>query len=552
MSASPDPGAASAVPPAASAPVVPVAPAALPAGGRGVRVLRNVVTNYGRTLISGLIGIALTRFLLHALGADQYGLWATIFALTGYFGLFDQGIRPSLVRYLSRDHARGDADGMRRTVSSALLLYAGVGAIVMALTVAAAAGLPLLLRHLDPARMPEARAVVLIAGASLAIGFPLGVFGAALSGLQRYDIANVIGTAVTVLRALLFVVVLKAGTGLVGLAWASLAMNLLGHGLSWLWVRRLVPGLEGRWAHVSRPQLKLLGAYSSFAVLGAVAERVNFQSDALVIAALLGTALVTPFSLATTLVDIPRTLVYGASFVLAPTASELDTRGEHDTLHAMVVAGARYSILLAWPVLFALIVFGSNALLTWVPPDRRAAAVQAAPILVLLAAPTLVSLPQATAASVLYGVSRHRGVVALSLATAIANLGLSLLWAKPYGLMGVALGTAVPLVLIGGIVMFVYTTRALRLSPARYLAEGWLKPALLTVAFVAPAVVVQRLWHPVGVLPLLAAVLGCWLVFALVAWRFGLPDAERRRWARMVRGLIGAPPAPAAKDASCA
>ena len=43
--------------------------------------------------------------MVHLLGDGDYGLWVTVFSLTGYFGLFDQGIRPSLVRYVSRDHA---------------------------------------------------------------------------------------------------------------------------------------------------------------------------------------------------------------------------------------------------------------------------------------------------------------------------------------------------------------------------------------------------------------------------------------------------------------
>jgi O-antigen/teichoic acid export membrane protein len=241
--------------------------------------------------------------------------------------------------------------------------------------------------------------------------------------------------------------------------------------------------------------------------------------------------------------------VYGASFVLAPTASELHTRGERATLHAMVIAGARYSILLAWPVLFALVVFGRGALLTWVSARDADSALQAAPLLVLLAVPMLIALPQATASSVLYGVSRHRGVVTLALLTAVANLALSLLWAKPLGLAGVALGTAVPVVLIGGIVMFVFTTRSLGLHAGRYLKEGWLEPGVLTLAFAVPAVAVEAVWHPIGVVPLALAVAGCWLAYAAVVWRFGLPDADRRRWSRMLRGLVGLAPA---EDAPCA
>ena len=86
---------------------------------RSVRVLKNVLTNYLRFFLAGAIGFLVTPVMVHLLGDGDYGLWVTVFSLTGYFGLFDQGIRPSLVRYVSRDHALGDREGLARTVSSA-------------------------------------------------------------------------------------------------------------------------------------------------------------------------------------------------------------------------------------------------------------------------------------------------------------------------------------------------------------------------------------------------------------------------------------------------
>jgi O-antigen/teichoic acid export membrane protein len=512
------------------------------AGGRllrSVRVLRNVVTNYLRFLLAGVIGFVLTPLMVHLLGDGGYGLWVTVFSLTGYFGLFDQGIRPSLVRYVARDHARGDLDGMSHTLSSAFALYSVVGAVTLLATLGFAVPLTQFLR-IDPAQREVARMVIMISGASMAIGFPLGVFGAALSGLQRYDIANGIGIAVTVLRAVAFVVVLRMGGGLIGLAWVSLAMNLLGYAVSWIYVRRLVPGLRMGLGQATRAHLKLIGAYSGFAFVGALANSIAFQTDALVITKFLGAALVTPFALAAGLIDNVRNLVFAATWVLSPTASELEARGESGKLHAMVIAGSKYSVLLSWPVLVALLVFGPNLLTTWVGPGY----VGASTLLAVLAIPTLISLPQSAASSVLFGVSRHRGVVLLSILNAVLNLLLSVLWVRPYGVLGVAWGTAVPLGLVAGVATIGYTCRALNLSPGRYLGEGMLRPGLTTLAFLVPALVVQRLWNPMGWGPLAAAVAGCWVVFAVVAWRYGVSTEERSRWLRMIPGLFGAPPSP--------
>lgn len=501
---------------------------------RSVRVLRNVITNYLRFFAGGAISFLLTPVMVHTLGDGGYGLWVMVFSLTGYFGLVDQGIRPSLVRYVSRAQAADDHEDLRRTISSAIALYSIAGAvtIVVCLIVSWQFGNWF---KIDPAMLPQARTTVLVAGTSLALGFPLGVFAAVLSGLQRYDIANGIGIGIAILRALLFVVVLRSGGGIVDLAWASLAANVLGHLLTILSVRRLLPriGIGLRW--VQRETLGRIGSYSGFAFVGALASSLAFQTDSLVITAFLGAASVTPFALAAGLVDNVRSLVYSATWVLSPTASEMETRGETEHLHAMLVAGSRYSMLLCTPVLAALVIFGQELLATWVGPGYRNAGL----LLIILAVPTLFSLPQSAASSMLYGISRHKGVVTLSLLNALLNLGLSLLWVKPYGLVGVALGTAVPLALVGGITVGVYAARAMRMPVARYFWLGMGQPALLSLAFVVPALVIRQLFHPTGWLPLGVSVAAPWLLFAAVVWRWGLDRPERERWAHAVPRAFG-------------
>jgi O-antigen/teichoic acid export membrane protein len=517
---------------------------------RSVRVLRNVVTNYLRFFVGGLLGFLITPVMVHLLGDGDYGLWITVFSFTGYFGLIDQGIRPSLVRYVSRDHARGDTDGLSRSINSALALFAAAGVITLLVTLVVASQF----HHwftVEPSHRHLVFEVVLIAGASVALGFPLGVFGAVLSGLQRYDLGNAVGVGIGILRAIAFVVVLRMGGGLLALAWASLVMNLLGHTLSLVLAVRLMPGLRfgPRW--IDRGSLRAIGGYSSFAFLGALASSIAFQTDALVITAFLSASAVTPFALAAGLVENVRSLVYSATFVLSPTASEMETRGETGKLHGMLLAGAKYSVLLSWPVLFGLLVFGESFLVTWVgakyatsTPWSRvfspgSANVSAGQLLVLLAVPTMLSLPQSTASALLFGVSRHKGVVALSLFNALLNLALSVWWVHPFGLAGVALGTLVPLALVSGIATAVYACAALEMPFGRYAWEGMGKAGLASLAFLAPALLVNRLWHPIGWAPLALAAGSCWAIFAVTAWLTVVDANERQRWGRMFAGLIG-------------
>lgn len=512
---------------------------------RSLRVLWNVITNYLRFLLAAVIGFVLTPMLVHHLGDQNYGLWTTVFSLTGYFGLFDQGIRPSLVRYVSRDHATGDREGLSRTISSAIVLYTVVGIITMLVAVFVASRTDMWLR-VDPALHEIAPVLVLIVGATLALGFPLGVFGAVLSGLQRYDIANWVGMAIGVLRLAVFAAVVRLGGGLVALAWSSLVVNLLGHVWAFFATRRLLPGVSIAPAFVRWKSLRMIASYGGWAMMGAVATNIAFQTDSLVITGFLGAALVTPFAFASGLVENARALVHAAAWVLSPTASELDTLGEQDKLRRMLIAGSKYSVLVSWPVLLGLIVFGPNLLQTWVGEKYAYAGL----LLTILAVPTLVALPQATAASVLFGISRHKGIVVLAMVSALCNLGLSVWWARwpgpmqalfgeavSPGLVGVAMGTAVPLLVISGFGTAWYACSVLEQPLAHYLWEGLLQPGVVSMAFFGPALAVQYYWHPMGWGALLGACAGCWVVFALVTWFVGISASDRRRWATMISGL---------------
>jgi hypothetical protein len=150
---------------------------------------------------------------------------------------------------------------------------------------------------------------------------------------------------------------------------------------------------------------------------------------------------------------------------------------------------------------------------------------------------------------VLFGISRHKGVVFLSILNALIGLGLSITLVKPMGLAGVALGTAIPLALVSGVATAIYAAHALGMSFARYAWEGMLRPGLVTLAFLVPALAIERVFHPVGWMPIALAAGIPWLLFLTATLRFGMDASERTRWIRVVPGVFGVRPRPAAAAA---
>src|SRR5262249_37468000 len=152
-----------------------------------------------------------------------------------------------------------------------------------------------------------------------------------------------------------------------------------------------------------REMMGRIASYSAYALIGAVAGNLIFQTDSIVITACMSAAMVTPFALAAGLVDKARPLGYSGTSAPRPPPGEMETRGEKDALRRMLIAGARYSTLLIWPVLFALVIFGGGLLRTWVGEKYASSGV----LVTILALPTFFALNQSTASAVLYGVGRH-------------------------------------------------------------------------------------------------------------------------------------------------
>src|SRR5215475_16164160 len=101
---------------------------------RRIEILKNVSSSWFSLGVNILVGIFLSPFILHRLGDTAYGIWILIFSITGYYGLFDLGIRSSVVRYVSTYTATNDHDALARLINTSLATYTSIGVVAMTVT----------------------------------------------------------------------------------------------------------------------------------------------------------------------------------------------------------------------------------------------------------------------------------------------------------------------------------------------------------------------------------------------------------------------------------
>jgi O-antigen/teichoic acid export membrane protein len=182
--------------------------------------------------------------------------------------------------------------------------------------------------------------------------------------------------------------------------------------------------------------------------------------------------------------------------------------------------------------------FASPLIIRWIGPAFEASV---APLYVL-ALTGIVLVGQGPLGNILLGTGRHRLVAFTSLGEALANLALSVVLVHQYGMLGVAIGTGVPVVMANLFILLPAACRQVGMRVAEFLR----RVAIAPLAGAIPATVVvlgfRRLLPPesIGAIFAEGAVVG--LVYVTSVCAFGLDGLVRARYFDYVRRAVGALP----------
>jgi O-antigen/teichoic acid export membrane protein len=455
---------------------------------RKVEIFKNVGSSWFSLGVNILVGVFLSPFILHRLGDTAYGIWVLIFAITGYYGLFDLGIRSSVIRYVSTYTAIGDNEGTARLINTSLATYTIIGVVAMALTVVCSLFVDRLFR-IPADFLTTARWLFLMAGAAVALGFPTGVFGGILEGLQRFYFVNLTNLVTTLLRALLIVLALTRGYGLLTIAFITVVLPILGSFVRAAIVLRIFPVSYG-WRYVDRSAFREIANYSAVSFILMIAYKLRFKTDEIIIGSFLSVTAITYFSIGDRLLDYAAEVVSSLAQIFVPMSGQSHAKGDMHRLRTILVAGNRACALIIFPITAVLIILGESVITAWVGARYVPASY---PVLVVLAIPMTFALAQSASNRILYGMARHKSLAWVMLMESIANAILSIVLIRPFGIIGDAMGTAIPLMCTCLFFLPRHLCRLLGVPIRTFLREAYTLPLLLSVPLVA-SLLFMRHW----------------------------------------------------------
>jgi O-antigen/teichoic acid export membrane protein len=491
------------------------------------RVLFGTLSNLAGQFIAFGTLFLLTPFILRQLGATAYGLWVLIGSLVAYGSLLDLGLWGALIKYVAEFRARGEAGQARAVVGTAFTLYTLLGLVIAAATALASPLLPRVFQ-LPPEQHAVAARLTLLMGLGVGLSLPGLMPMAILRGLQRYDLVNLIDVVTTLLTAVGTVAMLLLGGGVLGLVVVNIAGILATLVLGALLIRRIAPELTPHWRGARRTMVRIVLSYSWPLFIRDAASRLQTKTDEITIGAFLPVSAIAPYSLARRLSETTHVLTRQFMKVLLPLASELHAGNDLARLRAVYKTGTRLTLGLALALGGTLMVMAQPLLVLWVGP----AYASASSIVVILSLASILATCQWPAGAILQGMAQHRLPGFVALGAGLANLALSLALVRPLGLVGVALGTLIPIGL-EFLIILPYLMRTIHVGAGEVVKEVFL-PALVPVLLMVLVLnALRRILEPTSPAALLAIVSSGLLVYAAGYWFVGASRVERQTY----RGL---------------
>lgn len=497
------------------------------------RLLWNSIMSYFNYAITFISSFFLVPITFRYLDKEQYGLLQLVGSLAAYVALAGLGTGSALMRTVakSRDHEK--RIDLSPIISTAFFFYLVIGLAGFVIGLSSLQFLPGIF-HIPPAQRWLCQLLVIIALTGALITFPLSVFLGVLAGRERYDIINIIRGIQAVCMFMGTILIFWSGGRTVALLLIQNGIAVGGALLLVWYSYREVPNLRISFKLVRLSELKEILSFGIFAFCIQVAVQISYRTDTVVIGIFLPLSAIAIYNIGLRLSEIAREIPSQISGLLPPVIARLDRGEEPEEVQRILMAATKWVLMIALAVAIPLLVFAPAFIRGWLGGDFK----QSALITQVLCIAGIFAIAQGPAATLLMYQGRHKLLAATSLICSGANLILSIILVRYLGILGVALGTAIPVVIADGLIVFPLACKLLRLPLRKLTVQSLLPPVIPALAWIAVLELIFSRWNPERLVNVIIVMIIASVIYLLSFWIIFVSSKERRLLIDQIRQLI--------------
>jgi O-antigen/teichoic acid export membrane protein len=408
---------------------------------------RNTGTNYLRTLLRLGSGLILFRLTFQYLSTEAFGFYSLLWSLFGYTILLDFGLGFTAQKAVAEHSAGGDTDRLNQLLATIFWSFAATGVVFLVVFLS---GRSLFLEwtHVTPANLPTFGRAYVIFFCAMAVAFPLGIFPELLRGLQRIDLANWLTIGSTTLNLGLLAYALVQGWSLPAIVAISVLTTIAPSAAAWFMAKPRITGLSLHPKHYRLSAVRGVLSFSIVAYLITFTNLIMARTDQAVISFSIGVGFIALYQAGYKVSEMFGLFSVQMQDALTPAAAQMSIQNDRAGLRDLLIKSSSLTVLLTTPLYALCAAYLTPLVKILTGLDELAPDTYLVGQALLLA--TYSSLiTNSCSKRILMMCGWERRLLKISLVDAAANLVLSLILVRQYGVLGVAMGTMIPTVLVG-------------------------------------------------------------------------------------------------------
>lgn len=418
--------------------------------------LTALATGFARSIsiLTSLVSIPLT---LHYLGTERFGMWMALSAFSMLLSFTDFGIGNSVLTAVAHSSGQTEISELRRQLASAYAAMSGIAMVMLAILLLVYGLVPWaqLFNVTDPLAAAEAGPSAAVFFVILSLTTPFTLILRVQLGLQQGFRSSLWQSAgnVTALAALVAATRLEASLPwlVLALAGAPVAVGLI-NTLDFFLLRR--PDLRPQLAAINSRTMGQLASGGAIFLILQVCAAVMFQSNAIIIARILGAEAVASFAVPERMFAMIGVILSLVLTPLWPAYGEAAARGDIAWVRRTLRRSLILTVIVASVFSLTLVLLGPTLIKWWV------GGVVAPPLTLILALGVwkVIEAVGNAVAMFLNGVNEIAIQAVFGVIAAVATILLRIWWVRALGLPGAVLGIIVPY----GLLAIPFLTYAIR------------------------------------------------------------------------------------------
>ena len=398
-----------------------------------------VISSQLFTIITVVINIISTPFILKHLNSQVYGLSIIIFQVTSYFGLFDFGLAAGVEKYLAgtRSEDLEARNNVKKIISTSFIVNTILGCFVAIIGNVLAPFINQMFT-IPPAYHSQVRIVVGVVSVLIGLQFILRAISGVFFAHQKQFLSNSLGFIISITNTAFLVVFVYFGFGLLSFIYAQIIVFVVNSVLTISLFRKYYSYITISFKNFDKILLKEMFNYGFFLFIIGISVQVVFQTDRIVVGSMISLVAVSVYSLSTRIPELSSQLIWKIvdnSFPgiveLAKSEATEAFKTTHDKLMQLTLS---FSTVAFWMILLISYPF----LKLWVGEKYFGGYY----FILAVAYLYLIQFSFVHVTSVcLNAAGIAKRISNLSIFEAVLNIAFSIWFVKIFGLVGVVLGT---------------------------------------------------------------------------------------------------------------